>query len=120
MEQAGITAAFTVSLPRELPVADMDLAALLGNALDNAMEGVKSAEERKITLRCKVNKGMLMLRVENPIGAAVNPDLATTKADKSAHGFGIPGMREITERYHGTLDADVKDGCFILLICLVI
>ena len=120
MEQAGITADFAVSLPRELPVADMDLAALLGNALDNAMEGVKSAEEKKITLRCKVNKGMLMLRVENPVGAAVNPDLATTKADKSAHGFGIPGMREITERYHGTLDADVKDSCFILLICLVI
>ena len=120
MEQAGITADFAVSLPRELPVADMDLAALLGNALDNAMEGVKSAGERKITLRCKVNKGMLMLRVENPIGGAVNPDLATTKADKSDHGFGIPGMREIAERYHGTLDADVKDGCFILLICLVI
>lgn len=120
MEQAGITADFAVSLPRELPVADMDLAALLGNALDNAVEGVKNAEEKKITLRCKVNKGMLMLRIENPIGAAVNPDLATTKADKSDHGFGIPGMREIAERYHGTLDADVKDGCFILFICLVI
>ena len=120
MEQAGITADFAVSLPRELPVADMDLAALLGNALDNAVEGVKSAKEKRIILRCKVNKGMLMLRVENPVGAAVNPDLATTKADKSAHGFGIPGMREIAERYHGTLDADVKDGCFILFICLVI
>ena len=120
MEQAGITADFAVSLPRELPVADMDLAALLGNALDNAIEGVKSAEEKKITLRCKVNKGMLVLRVENPVGAAVNPGLATTKADKSAHGFGIPGMREIAERYHGTLNADVKDGCFILFLCLVI
>lgn len=84
------------------------------------MEGVKSAEEKKITLRCKGNKGMLMLRVENPVGAAVNPDLSTTKADKSSHGFGIPGMREIAERYHGTLDTDVKDGCFILFICLVI
>ena len=120
MEQAGITADFVISLPKELPVADMDLVALLGNALDNAMEGVKNAEEKRIILRCKVNKGMLMLRVENPIGVAVNPDLATTKTDKSAHGFGIPGMREIAERYQGTLDADVKDGRFILLICLVI
>lgn len=120
MEQAGITADFAVSLPKELPVVDMDLAALLGNALDNAMEGVQGAEERKITLRCKVNKGMLMLRVENPIGAAVSQDLATTKADKSAHGFGIPGMREIAGRYNGTIEAGIKDNCFVLMVCLLV
>ena len=84
------------------------------------MEGVESAAEKEITLRCKVDKGLLMLRVENPVGGLLNADLATTKADKSAHGFGIPGMREIAERYHGTLDVDVKNGRFILLICLVI
>lgn len=120
MEQAGITADFAVSLPKDLPVADTDLAALLGNALDNAIEGVQNAAVKKITLRCRVDKGLLMLRLENPVGGEVNPDLSTTKADKFSHGFGIPGMREIAERYHGTLDADVKDGCFILFICLMI
>ena len=120
MEQAGITADFAVSLPKDLPVADTDLAALLGNALDNAIEGVQNTAVKKITLRCRVDKGLLMLRLENPVGGEVNPDLSTTKADKFSHGFGIPGMREIAERYHGTLDADVKDGCFILFICLMI
>ena len=120
MEQAGITADFAVSLPKDLPVADTDLAALLGNALDNAIEGIQNAAVKKITLRCRVDKGLLMLRLENPVGGEVNPDLSTTKADKFSHGFGIPGMREIAERYHGTLDADVKDGCFILFICLMI
>lgn len=120
MEQAGITADFAVSLPKDLPVADTDLATLLGNALDNAIEGVQNAAVKKITLRCRVDKGLLMLRLENPVGGEVNPDLSTTKADKFSHGFGIPGMREIAERYHGTLDADVKDGCFILFICLMI
>ena len=118
MERAGITADFTVSLPRELPVADTDLAALLGNALDNAMEGVERAEEKRVTLRCRVDKGLFMLRVENPVGAAVAPDLATSKADKSAHGFGIPGMREIAERYGGTLDAGARGGEFELVVCL--
>lgn len=120
MEQAGITADFAVSLPKDLPVADTDLAALLGNALDNAIEGVQNIAVKKITLRCRVDKGLLMLRLENPVGGELNPDLSTTKADKFSHGFGIPGMREIAERYHGTLDADVKDGCFILFICLMI
>ena len=118
MERAGITADFAVSLPRELPVADTDLAALLGNALDNAMEGVEGAEEKRVTLRCRADKGLFMLRVENPAGAGIAPDLATTKADKSAHGFGIPGMREIAERYGGTLDAGARGGEFELVVCL--
>lgn len=118
MERSGIAADFAVSLPGELPVADTDLAALLGNALDNAMEGVEGAAEKRVTLRCRADKGLFMLRVENPMGAAINPDLATTKADKAAHGFGIPGMREIAERYGGTLDAGVRGGGFELVVCL--
>ena len=119
MERSGITADFAVSLPRELPVADTDLAALLGNALDNAIEGVEGTGEKRITLRCRVDKGLLMLRVENPVGTEINPDLATT-ADKSAHGFGIPGMREIAERYHGTLEVGVADNQFTLVVCLIV
>ena len=38
MEREGVAADFAVFLPRDLPVADMDLCALLGNALDNAIE----------------------------------------------------------------------------------
>lgn len=117
MEQARITADFAVSIPKDLPVADTDLAALLGNALDNAIEGVQNAAVKKIILRCRADKGLLMLRLENPVGGEVNPDLSTTKTDKSSHGFGIPGMREIAERYGGTLNVSVKDGKFELVVC---
>ena len=117
MEREGIAADFAVSLPKDLPVADTDLAALLGNALDNAIEGVQNAAEKKVTLRCRVEKGLLMLRLENPVGGEIQADLSTTKADSAAHGFGIPGMREIAERYGGTLQAGVKGGNFELVVC---
>lgn len=120
MEQEGITADFAVALPKELSVTDTDLAALLGNALDNAIEGVQNAAAKKITLRCRVDKGLLMLRLENPVGGEVNPDLSTTKRDKTSHGFGLPGMREIARRYHGTLDANVENGQFLLIVCLMV
>ena len=118
MAQAGIALDLALSLPENLPVADMDLTALLGNALDNAAEGVQSAEEKRVTVRCKADKGLFMLRVENPVGGPVKPDLSTTKADKSAHGFGLPGMREIAERYGGTLDAGAREDRFELVVCL--
>ena len=118
MQRQGVATDIAVSLPRELPVADMDLTALLGNALDNAIEAVCQAEERRITVRCRAEKGLLMLRVENTMRGGVRPDLATTKPDKSAHGFGIAGMREIAERYGGSLDAQAGSGRFELVVCL--
>ncbi|WP_204652466.1 GHKL domain-containing protein [Gemmiger formicilis] len=50
----------------------------------------------------------------------MNRDFSTTKADKTTHGFGLPGMREIAERYHGTLDATVEKDKFILVVCLLV
>lgn len=120
MDRLGIAADFSVILPQDLGMADPDLAALLGNALDNAMESAQNATMKRITLRCRVDKGLLMLRLENAVGGKVNHDLSTTKSDKSAHGFGLPGMREIAQRYHGTLESGVEDGKFILVVCLMI
>ena len=51
-------------------------------------------------------KGLFMLQVENALAGDETPDLATTKADKTAHGFGLPGMREIAQtlwRFPGSL-----------------
>lgn len=118
MRQAGLTPDFAVALPEQLPLSDLDLTALLGNALDNAMEAVVRAEDKIVSVRCRVQKGLFMLRVENALGGAVAPDLATIKADKTAHGLGLPGMREIAARYGGTLEAGVKAGRFELVVCI--
>lgn len=118
MERAGLTADFAVSLPRELPVADLDLCALLGNALDNAIEAAGQARDKKISLRCRTEKGLFMLRVENAVEGELREDLSTTKADKSAHGFGLAGMREIAERYGGSLETRIGHGRFELVACI--
>lgn len=117
LDRRGIPADLVVSLPAKLPIADTDLCALLGNALDNAIEGTSGAAEPRVTVHCKADKGLFMLQVLNPVGGPVPADLSTTKPDKTAHGFGLPGMREIAERYHGTLEAGVRDGRFELVIC---
>lgn len=118
MEQLGLTGDFAVSLPRELPIADTDLCALLGNALDNAMEAAAQAADKRITVRCRVEKGLFMLRVENAVEGEVRPDLATTKADRSAHGFGLTGMREIAQRSGGSLETRAGAGRFELVVCI--
>ena len=118
MGRTGLTADFSVSLPKALPLAEVDLCALLGNAADNAMEAAEEAEDKTVTLRCRAEKGLFMLRVENAYAGELAPDLATTKADRTSHGFGLAGMREIAERLGGSLETWAGGGRFQLVVCL--
>lgn len=118
MERNGLIPDLQITLPPELPVADTDLCALLGNALDNAMEAAAKAGDKKIFMRCRTDKGMLMLKVRNALAGDEREDLATTKPDQKHHGLGLAGMREIAARYGGILETSTDGGCFELLVCL--
>ncbi len=118
MRREGIQAEIAVSLPETLPVDDVDLCALLGNALDNAIEAAVQAPEPWISVRCRAEKGLFMLRVENAALGVPQPELSTSKEDKTAHGFGLPGMREIAERCSGSLETRAEPGKFELIACL--
>lgn len=121
MEHCGLSADFLVTLPRELPIWDTDLCALLGNALDNAIEAAKRADNKVILVRARADCGMLMLRVENSFADAPNfldGTFSTTKENRELHGFGMRGMQEIATRYGGTLETRVCDHRFELVACL--
>ncbi len=121
MECEDIQADWGISLPKHLSISDIELCALIGNALDNAIEAVRHAQDKRIIVRARADKGVLMLRVENAIGK--HPRLEqdvfkTTKDDRSAHGFGLNGMQVIAQRHGGSLEATVKGGRFELVVCV--
>ena len=122
LEEAGLTGEFQVSLPEQMDIPAPELCALLGNALDNAIEGAAGAEDRTVRLRARADKGLLMLRVENALGRPVKrgPDGAfvTTKGERETHGFGLAGMEEIARRRGGSLEAKAEGGRFQLTVCL--
>lgn len=100
----------------------MDLSALFGNALDNAIEGVRKLsdpEKRLIHVSVSRQKKFLRIRVENCYEGELqyeNGVLATTKQDKRYHGFGMKSMQQIVEKYNGSMTINTKDGWFELRI----
>ena len=120
MQQYDLQADVRVALPKQLAVAPPDLCALLGNALDNAIEAAKDASDRRIIVRCQYNKGMFMLRVVNAFSGERCADLRTTKPNKQLHGLGLAGMRDIVQRYGGTLDTVMANQTFELTACLIV
>ena len=118
MKQYGITMDIQMALPATLPITDTDLCALLGNALDNAIEAAQKSEDKQITIRCKAERGLFMLRIENSMSGELHPDLSTTKQDKRLHGFGLAGIQEIVARYGGFWEAEAKEGAFELIVSI--
>lgn len=99
------------------------LYALLGNAIDNAIEAVEQLpqEQRIISLFVRSAGQLVHIHVENPCAGPVNMRGGlplTSKADRDLHGFGMLSMRTIAEQYGGTLNVQVEDDVFSLDVML--
>lgn len=102
----------------------MDIYALFGNALDNAIESVLQEPEkanRVISFRVGCIGNVIGIHFENYCNRPVQLKDGipiTEKADKRYHGFGILSMKRITDKYHGNLHIHIKDKVFCLDIMI--
>ena len=100
-------------------ISSADIYALMGNALDNALERVlkEAEEERTISLVIRHQHEMILIHLENRCSGVVQFEdglPVTDKEDKNRHGFGVKSMRYIVEKYHGELLMTLRDGKFCL------
>lgn len=102
----------------------MDISALFGNALDNAIEAVskiKDPEKRLIHLSVSQQKNFVRIHVEN----SFENDLIktghfpkTTKLDSRYHGFGIKSIKAISNKYHGSCTVHFDNNWFELRVLI--
>ena len=112
-----------IEFPRRTNIQSVDLVAILGNLLDNALEAIENEEDRfrfvNLTIR-RIND-MLVIKVENGCSAApteMNGSLQTSKADKTLHGWGLQSVRAAAERYDGTIETEYSDQIFRAVVTL--
>ena len=111
-----------IYIANEIPeFSDLDLCVLLGNALDNAIEGASGKEKNEIYLELRNVDNFFMISVKNTIINSVledNPNLISTKNEKEVHGLGILSMKEVVQKYNGSIEfyeSDNKFCCDMLL-----
>lgn len=123
-ERAHVEANFAVAGEDLSFLSTLDLNALFGNAIDNALEYLATVpeEDRLFWIDCGVSNGFIRLRFENllvsdiAIGASGVPQ--TTKSDTAYHGFGTQSIRAIAQKYHGSAAFNVSDGVFTVCVVL--
>ncbi len=110
---AGIKLDVIAAVPEHLGIEDEDLCSLLSNMLDNSIEGCARAGGGQVRATLHTEKGCLFVSVKNPVAENVSADnLSTTKKNPAAHGFGIPIIRRIAEKYDGFVTFRVDGGNF--------
>ena len=100
-------------------IAPLDLTALLGNALDNAIEAAMHLSEgRLVHLAVFAQDAFVMVRVENTFDGTVyrrNGRLLTRKREPG-HGYGMRNIQAVAERYGGSVSTDASQQWFALRV----
>ncbi|EDN00352.1 ATPase/histidine kinase/DNA gyrase B/HSP90 domain protein [Pseudoflavonifractor capillosus ATCC 29799] len=110
-----------VVVPTSLTVSEDAFCTILLNLLDNAIEASRKEDDPLLQITIKCVQEYLVCVVRNKVSPDVlaeNPDLHTTKADKSSHGFGMKIISQAVERCDGILHYSVEEGFFTVKVML--
>lgn len=104
----------------------IDLYAILGNAIDNAIEAVEKFEQeekRQIDVLIYRQQQFLAINVINPLKERLVYEdgiPVTTKENKNFHGFGLPSIKYMVKKCGGIMNISEEGGCFSLMILIPI
>ena len=105
-------------------ISDIDMIAMIGNLLDNA---VVAASKKKSNAIVKIrifmqNEGSIcVVKVVNDFeGKLIKKEgkLVSTKKDGGLHGIGMTSVNRTAEKYNGYLEHYVEDNKFIAVLII--
>lgn len=120
----GIDVEYKATCPPTLTVSDIDLCALLGNLIDNAVEAcekMKEDEKQYIRLYIGILKKQLYISITNSTNEVVRKmDNQYITNKRGNHGQGLKRINLIVEKYEGYINRQNEPGVFITEIMLPI
>lgn len=111
----GVELEWRVALPEKLEIPEVEMCVLLGNLLENAIEGAITQPEGKRGARviCHISGEMLCLVVENSFDGRVRRKKEGFLSTKHpGEGYGLHSVRTTVARHQGNMSVDTEDGVF--------
>lgn len=132
-EKNGIAVDYTAKCPAKIAVSDIDLCALIGNLLDNAVEACEKVAEDLaetegqlldenrpfIRLYIGVLKKQLYISVTNSTNEVVRKlDSEYISNKRGNHGHGLKRINLVVEKYGGYINRQNEPGVFVTEVML--
>ena len=101
--------------PYKLMIDAYDIAVILNNALENAIEACDRVEgEKQIQLRSYVKGSLFFIEVENDFSGDIAMEKesglpVSSKGNGKLHGIGISNMQRCAKKYMGDIDILISD-----------
>ena len=120
IKQEQIQFDYSIELPEQLPVSDVDITAILSNGMENAIKAVAKLppEQRILQLSLKMSGGKLLLSLKNRFAERPHLVDGLPHTALSGHGFGTQSIRYIAEKLNGNCRFSVNDDWFVLQVIL--
>ncbi len=118
-EQKGIVFTVNVSIPEECKVNDIDMASMLGNLIDNAIEACSNQNNSYIDVTIKEEKQILLIKISNIYKGILPEQMQSTKKDRLFHGIGIKSVKSIVEKYNGEYNMIHRDNEVVTTILIL-
>uniref|UniRef100_UPI0006D03984 GHKL domain-containing protein n=1 Tax=Clostridium sp. NkU-1 TaxID=1095009 RepID=UPI0006D03984 len=112
-----------INLPKDLQLPAFDMATILGNLLDNAIDALMTIENRRmISVKIKYGKGQFIIKISNTFNGIVIERTNTlfTKKDGGNHGLGIKNIKRILEKYDGSMDIEYDATTFTSILLMYV
>jgi two-component system, LytTR family, sensor histidine kinase AgrC len=119
--RAGAQVKVEIHIPDKMNIQAFDLNVIIGNLMDNAIEGIREVEDKKIHVDMVLDRSMLFLKVQNHFNGQLNRrrgEFLSTKGNEKLRGIGLRSVQSAVSIYDGTMDVETKEGLFIVTILL--
>lgn len=104
-----------LQIPESLPLSDVEVCTILGNLLENAIEGCETQSGRRsITLGYSLDSVFLLV-IENTFDGRIrqkNSHFLSRKAGEKNIGAGLESVKTILRKYDGTLNIHYTENIF--------
>lgn len=111
-------------IPEQLNIDSIDIAVIMGNLLDNAIEAVSKLENnRSIKLRMEYKKNALYIHINNTYNGTVlyeGNKICTSQIDRLHHGIGLNNIENVISKYNGTMEIHHTGNNFIVDILIYV
>lgn len=114
---------FKCVIAKDSKVDDVDLCVLLGNLLENAIEGCMTIEEkdRKIKMRVAQYVGEMLITIDNTFDGVCSiedNEFISRKRKDNQKGVGLVSVATIVEKYNGDVSYKQHEGWFMVSVSL--
>ncbi|WP_455078858.1 sensor histidine kinase [Peptostreptococcus stomatis] len=107
---------YDVKIPEGIKLPEFEVITILGNLLDNAIEGVKSIKDnRYIEVFISYKDSNLLIKIVNTFDGLVikdNKGFVSRKGEKAYHGIGLENVGEQVEKSNGYMNIDTGNCMF--------